>query len=50
MPNGFSEVKSSKREAAVLPGSYSLGHRGQKGEKVKHSRAPFAVTLSPWPV
>jgi hypothetical protein len=31
MPNGFSEVKSSKREAAVLPGSYSLGQRGQKG-------------------
>jgi hypothetical protein len=46
MPNGFSEVKSSKREAAVLPGSYSLGHRGQKGEKVKFSHAPFAVTLS----
>jgi hypothetical protein len=39
MPNGFSEVKSSKREAAVLPGSYSLGHRGQKIEKVKHSHA-----------
>jgi hypothetical protein len=39
MPNGFSEVKSSKREAAVLPGSYSLGHRRQKGEKVKLSRA-----------
>jgi hypothetical protein len=39
MPNGFSEVKSSKREAAVLPGSYSLGHRGQKGEKVKLSLA-----------
>src|ERR1039458_472894 len=39
MPNGFSEVKSSKREAAVLPGSYSLRHRGQKGEKVKRSLA-----------
>jgi hypothetical protein len=39
MPNGFSEVKSSKREAAVLPGSYSLGHRRQKGNKVKISRA-----------
>jgi hypothetical protein len=35
MPNGFREVKSSRCEAAVLPGSYSLRHRRQKGEKAK---------------
>jgi hypothetical protein len=37
MPNGFREVKSSRCEAAVLPGSYSLRHRRQKGEKVQLS-------------
>jgi len=46
MPNGFCEVKSSRCEAAVLPGSYSLRHRRQKGETVKHSHAPFAVRRS----
>src|SRR5476649_1323644 len=37
MPNGFREVKCSRCEAAVLPGSYSLRHRRQKGEKVQLS-------------
>jgi hypothetical protein len=50
MPNGFREVKSSRCEAAVLPGSYSLRHRRQKGEKVKCSHAPFAFTLPHPPV
>jgi hypothetical protein len=47
MPNGFREVKSSRCEAAVLPGSYSLRHRRQKGEKVQLPPRPFAVTSSP---